>query len=74
MGRERSEMTATDTPLLRLLRVKDVAAILGTSDVRVRQLVRDGKLRSVRLSAEGFHRFDPREVERFIAGENPADP
>jgi excisionase family DNA binding protein len=59
-------MTNTQSAPPALLSVKDVARILGTSDVRVRRLVRDGRLRSVRLSAEGYHRFDPREIDRFI--------
>jgi excisionase family DNA binding protein len=60
-------MTVTETAPPRLLRVKEVAEILGCSEVYVRQLARDGKLRSIRFSREGFHRFDPRELERFIA-------
>jgi excisionase family DNA binding protein len=53
----------------RLISAKEVARILGVSTKRVRELVRDGQLRSVRLGSEGWHRFDPREVERLIAGE-----
>lgn len=65
-------MAATETAPPRLLLVKEVAAILGTSEVYVRQLAREGKLPSVRLSEEGFHRFDPRELERFIAARGNA--
>jgi excisionase family DNA binding protein len=60
---------AIGTETLRLLSAKEVAAILNTSDKRVRELVRDGQLRSIRLGEEGWHRFDPREIERFLAGE-----
>jgi excisionase family DNA binding protein len=60
---------AIGTEPLRLISAKEVAAILNTSPTRVRTLVRDGHLRSIRLGEEGWHRFDPREVERFLAGE-----
>jgi excisionase family DNA binding protein len=66
MPAEEVQMSAAPTAPPRLLLIKEVAEILGTKPVYVRQLVREGKLRSVRLSPEGFHRFDPRELERFI--------
>jgi excisionase family DNA binding protein len=65
-------VAATETVSSRLLTVKEVAAILGTSEVYVRQLAREGKLRSVRLSPEGYHRFAPQELERFIADQGRA--
>jgi excisionase family DNA binding protein len=70
MSDERSE-TMTTTPLApaRLLSAKEVAATLGVRPHRVRELVRDGQLRSIRLSEAGNHRFDPRDIERFLAGE-----
>jgi excisionase family DNA binding protein len=67
MQEKEALMAATETAPARLLTVKEVAAILGTSEVYIRQLAREGRLRSVRLSPEGFHRFAPRELERFIA-------
>lgn len=54
------------TAPLRLLRAREVAEILGCSPSRVRELVREGQLRSIRLGAEGWHRFDPRDVERLL--------
>lgn len=60
-------MTTTTAPGP-LLTVRHVAAMLGVRPARVRELVRDGELRSIRLGAHGYHRFDRREVERFLAG------
>lgn len=56
----------TQTAPLHLLRAKEVAAMLGCSAGRVRELVRAGELRSIRLGDEGWHRFDPRDVERLF--------
>lgn len=59
----------TSTAPAPLLKVRDVAAMLGVRPARVRELVRDEELRSIRLGAQGYHRFDRRDVERFLAGE-----
>jgi excisionase family DNA binding protein len=66
MALERSKHMETRTAPLRLLRAKEVAEMLGCSPSRVRELVREGQLRSIRLGEEGWHRFDPREVERLL--------
>ena len=55
--------------LARLLRAKEVAQILGVDPGRVRELVASGDLPSVRLGAQGWHRFRREDVERLIAGE-----
>lgn len=47
------------------LTTEQVAGILGITPVRVRQLVRKGKLNAVRLSDTYF--FTPAEIERFKA-------
>lgn len=52
----------------RLLRASEVAAMLGVSIERVRELVRDGQLSSVRLGDQGWHRFRAEDVEALIAG------
>lgn len=56
----------------RLLRASEVAALLGTSKERVRELVATGELRSIRLGGTGWHRFRAEDVERLIAGEDPS--
>jgi excisionase family DNA binding protein len=53
----------------RLLRAKEVARILGVDPSRVRELVAHGDLPSVRLGAQGWHRFRLEDVERLISGE-----
>lgn len=53
----------------RLLSAKEVGRILGVTPTRVRQLVANGDLPSVRLAAQGHHRFRLADVERLIAGE-----
>jgi excisionase family DNA binding protein len=53
----------------RLYRLSEVATILGVSADRVRELVRDGDLPSVRLGGQGWHRIPAEAVERLIAGE-----
>ena len=54
----------------RLYRASEVARILGVSSARVRELVVDGRLKSVRLGKNGgWHRFRAEDVERLIAGE-----
>jgi excisionase family DNA binding protein len=50
----------------RLLRAKEVAAILGVDPKRVRELVADGELASVRLGDNGWHRFRRDDVEALI--------
>ena len=53
----------------RLLRASEVAALLGVSPERVRELVSAGDLPSVRLGGSGWHRFRAEDVERLIRGE-----
>jgi excisionase family DNA binding protein len=62
---------ATIAPQPRLLRVKEVANILGVSPHRVRELVANGDLASIRLGSQGWHRFRFDDVERLIAGDAP---
>jgi excisionase family DNA binding protein len=52
----------------RWLRASEVAQMLGVEPSRVRQLVAAGELPSVRLGAQGWHRFRLEDVERLIAG------
>jgi excisionase family DNA binding protein len=52
-----------------LLRAREVADMLGVDPGRVRELVARGELQSVRLGANGWHRFRRDDVERLIAGE-----
>jgi excisionase family DNA binding protein len=54
----------------RLLRLSEVARILGVSSGRVRELVAEGHLRSVRLGPQGWHRVPADEVERLIRGDD----
>jgi excisionase family DNA binding protein len=65
-GDREEQMPTTPPPLLR---AADVARILGVTPVRVRELVAEGRLRSVRLGEHGWHRFRVEDVERLIAGE-----
>lgn len=58
--------TATN---MRLLRLREVASILGVSPARVRELVASGELPSVRLGEQGWHRFRAEDVERLIGAE-----
>jgi excisionase family DNA binding protein len=55
----------------RLLRAKEVAHILSVDPSRVRELVANGDLPSVRLGAQGWHRFRLEDVEALIAGQKP---
>jgi excisionase family DNA binding protein len=64
---EEERMNATTT---RLYRAREVARLLGVHPSRVRELAASGELPSVRLGAQGWHRFRPEDVERLIAGEN----
>ena len=59
------------TPAPRLLRASEVAAMLGTSKLRVLELIASGQLRSVRLGANGggWHRIPVEAVEALIQGE-----
>jgi excisionase family DNA binding protein len=60
---------ATETATPRLLRASEVARVLGVRPGRVRELVTEGRLRSVRLGEQGWHRFRADDVERLIHGE-----
>lgn len=46
----------------RLYRASEVAALLGVSQERVRELVVSGELPSVRLGGTGWHRFRAEDV------------
>ena len=63
-------MTVASSPP-QLLTAKQVGAVLGVSAKHVGLLVREGKLRSVRLGGSGWHRFRRSDVEAFIRGESP---
>lgn len=55
----------------RLLRVSEVARILGARENRVRELIANGQLRSIRLGGKrGWHRVPVEDVERLLAGED----
>jgi excisionase family DNA binding protein len=62
---------ATTTPETsrRLLRVSEVARLLGVAPGRVRELVASGDLRSVRLGGQGWHRIPAEDVDRLINGD-----
>ncbi len=60
-------MNATTAPLL--LGTRQVAALLGVSTWRVRELVTDGTLTPVRLGENGRFRFRRSDIERLVAGE-----
>jgi excisionase family DNA binding protein len=59
------EPMATIAPR-RLLRAKEVAHVLGVDPKRVRELVAEGTLPSIRLGAQGWHRFRLEDVEKLI--------
>jgi len=61
-------MTTVDSSR-RLLRLSEVAAMLGISLDRARELVASGEIRSVRLGGGGWHRVPVEEVDRLIRGE-----
>jgi Helix-turn-helix domain len=66
-------MATTQVELRPMLRLKEVAELLRCHPNVVMGLVKSGQLRSVRFAGEpggrgGWHRFDPREIERFMAG------
>jgi excisionase family DNA binding protein len=50
----------------RWLRASEVAQMVGVDPSRVRLLVQSGDLRSVRLGAQGWHRFLREDVETLI--------
>ena len=59
----------------RLLRVSEVAEMLGVAEGRVRELIATGAIRSVRLGGDvGWHRVPVGEVERLIGGESVVSP
>jgi excisionase family DNA binding protein len=70
MAENEEEQMATVAPP-RLLRAKEVAHILGVDPSRVRELVASGDLPSIRLGAQGWHRFRLEDVEALIAGPKP---
>jgi excisionase family DNA binding protein len=70
MAENEEEQMPTIAPT-RLLRAKEVVHILGVDPSRVRELVASGDLPSVRLGAQGWHRFRLEDVEALIAGQKP---
>ena len=50
-----------------LIGIAEVARLLSVSKITIRRLVGAGELPVIRLSKGGPLRFDPRDVERFIA-------
>lgn len=64
---ERTPVT-TETPPL-LLGTRAVAAMLGVSDWRVRELVAEGTLAPVRFGENGKFRFRRADIIRLVQGE-----
>jgi excisionase family DNA binding protein len=54
----------TVTP--RLLRTRDAAAYLGCSSWKIRRLVQDGALPSIRGTEFGAWWFDLRDLDRYV--------
>jgi excisionase family DNA binding protein len=50
-----------------LLRMSEVAKVLGVSTFTVRNLVTSGRLRSVRIGDRGWHRIRAEDVEQLIS-------
>jgi excisionase family DNA binding protein len=73
MAKNEEELMSTIAPA-RLLRAKEVAHILGVDPSRVRELVANGDLPSIRLGVHGWHRFRLEDVEQLIAGEGRRAP
>ena len=49
-----------------LLGIGEVARLLSVSKITVRRLVSAGELPSIRLTKGGPHRFDMRDIEKFV--------
>jgi excisionase family DNA binding protein len=64
-------MQETPAQTRRLLRLSEVAHLLGVSRGSVRELVASGQLRSIRLGEQGWHRVPVEDVERLIEGRAP---
>jgi excisionase family DNA binding protein len=56
--------TTRSSPLQRLFSVEEAARILGLSPDKVRDLIRSGRLKSVRIDRSV--RVDIRDLEKFI--------
>lgn len=50
-----------------LLSISEVSRLLAVSKITVRRLVNGGELPCIRLSKGGPLRFDPKDLEKFIA-------
>jgi excisionase family DNA binding protein len=50
-----------------LLSISDVSKLLAVSVITVRRKVSSGELPCIRLSKGGPLRFDPKDLEKFIA-------
>jgi excisionase family DNA binding protein len=55
----------TTVSLPRLYTIAQVSEALGVSKGYVRALIADGRVRSVRFGASGWHRIPQEEVERL---------
>ena len=55
-------------------RVSEVARVTGASNSQIRELIREGCLRSVQFSPRGWHRIPIEDVERLLAEETEAGP
>ncbi len=51
----------------RLFTVSECAELLGVHPCSVRELIRDGRIRSVRFGPHGWHRIPSEELERLLA-------
>jgi hypothetical protein len=65
--------TTLPMPRRRLYLIKEVAVMLGCSVERCRELVAAGQLRPVRLSRQGYLRFDIHDIEALISGHKAPD-
>jgi hypothetical protein len=68
MATKEERMAGTALTAPRLVGTSTVAAMLGTSKKRVRQLVAEGALVPVQFGARGWLRFRLTDIERLIEG------
>jgi excisionase family DNA binding protein len=49
-----------------LIGIEEAARLLAVSKITIRRLVTAGELPSIRLTKGGPHRFDLRDIEKFV--------
>jgi len=60
----------TEEKLSKLIKIKDVAELLGVTKTTLRRWDKEGKLKAIRIGQRGHRKYPKTEIERIIMSNN----